>query len=185
MDSLLDECASFVYDKKEKVVNPWIGTPYEEHYLLTSKEKGAKGEEILRRYFSEIGCEVEKPLNPGHDMLVNGVKVECKFSLATKENRKNRGPIRAYSWMMNHVSAGKDWEWLCFVGVNPKPHEDSIRLFSKETFRKLIKGRKYFSIQQGGDKLGNDDWITTTTRLNELLESEYVIKAEEWKEIYA
>jgi len=188
--NLLNECADVVYNNHEKIINPWKGTRYEKHYELDNKQKGSKGEEIIETFFTRLGCDVQKPLNTGHDRLVNGVKLECKFSLAQKDNRvANKDKVRPNWWMLNHVAEGKDWEWLCFVGVNPEGHDPVMRLLSKTNFRKLKRNdrefEKYFSPQQGGKKSGNDDWMAGTTKLNSFLESEYVIGVEEWLQTYA
>lgn len=187
---ILTECAETVYERYCCRENPWVGTCYEKHYELDSKKKGSKGEEILEEFFVSHGCKVEKPLSPGHDRLVNGVKLECKFSLSQIDTRVGRaGKIRPNWWMMNHVAEGKDWEWLCFAGVNPEGYDNVIRLFSKNVFKELKRNekefQKYFSSQQGGKKSDNDDWISSQNKLNNFLESEYVIGVDEWLQIYA
>jgi len=183
--NLLNECADVVYDNYENRTNPWIGTSYEKHYELDNKQKGSKGEEILEALFVKLGCQVEKPLNTDHDRLVNGLKLECKFSIAQLE----KGKIKPFKWMMNHVAEGKDWEWLCFAGVNPEGHDSVVRLISKDKFKKLKKNeeefRKYFSPQAGGKKADNDDWMSGDKRLVELLNSEYTIGIDEWLQTYA
>jgi len=188
--NLLNECADVVYDNHQNRTNPWAGTRYEKHYELDNKQKGSKGEEILEALFVKLGCQVEKPLNTDHDRLVNGLKLECKFSLAQKDTRVGReGKVRPNWWMLNHVAEGKDWEWLCFAGVNPEGHDPVVRMLSKDKFKELKRNEKefdkYFSPQQGGKKAANDDWMTGTTKLNDLLNSKYVIGVDEWLQTYA
>lgn len=185
----LHECADLIYNSHEKTINPWAGTRYEKHYELDNKQKGSKGEDILENLFATHGCNVQKPLSTGHDRLVNGLKMECKFSLTQKENRKNRGPLRPNWWMLNHVAEGKDWEWLCFAGVNPEGYDSVVKLISKTNFKKLKRNEKefnkYFSSQQGGKKSDNDDWMSSTNKLNEFLNSKYVMEFDEWLRTYA
>lgn len=187
---LLNECAALVYENHMIGDNPWVGTCYEKHYEIDNKKKGSKGEEILEEFFVKLGCQVDKPLNTGHDRLVNGVKVECKFSLSQQDKRAGKnGEIRPNWWMMNHVAEGKDWEWLCFAGVNPEGRDPVVRMLSKDKFKELKENKKefykYFSPQQGGKKADNDDWMIGTKKLNRFLESEYVMEVNEWLQIYA
>jgi len=186
----LNECAESVYNSHERIVNPWRGTCYEKHYELDNKQKGSKGEEILEKFFTSLGCDVKKPLNTGHDRLVNGIKMECKFSLSQKDTRVGKeGKVRPNWWMLNHVAEGKDWEWLCFAGVNPEGRDPVVRLLSKSSFKKLKQNQRefnmYFSSQQGGKKSDNDDWMSSTTKLNDLLNSKYFIGVDEWLQTYA
>lgn len=174
----------------------WIGTAFEGYKFLGNKQKGQFGEKILDGVFTELGCKVERPLNPSHDSIINGVKIEYKFSLSQQKN----GIIQKNTWMMNHVAEGKDWEWLCFAGINPDGTDDVVRLMSKENFQKILanenylvtKGlargkirNKYFGAQQGGEKADNDDWMSGSKRLVDLLNSKYTIGIEEWMQIYA
>jgi len=186
---LVNECARKVYETYNSRENPWVGTCYEKHYELGNKQKGSRGEEILQEVFTSLGCVVERPLNTDHDLLVNGIKMECKFSLTQKETRKRmKQKLRPNYWMLNHVGVGKDWEWLCFVGVNPEGHANVIRLLSKEKFKEMKQDEnvfsQYFSPQQGGKKAENDDWISGGTKLKNLLDSEYVIGIDKWLQIY-
>jgi len=51
--------------------------------MMGNKQKGEYGERIVRSYFTKIGKTVKKPAtnNGGHDLIVDGMLVEVKFSL--------------------------------------------------------------------------------------------------------
>jgi len=173
----------------------WIGTAYEGYKFLGNKQKGQFGEKIIDDLFRSLGCKVTKPSNTGHDSVVNGIRMEYKFSLSQQKN----GIIQKNSWMMNHVAEGKDWEWLLFAGVNPEGTDDVVGLLSKENFVKILrteneikmkvraKGQlrnKFFGAQQGGNKADNDDWMSGSRSLVALLNSEYMIGVDEWLQTY-
>ena len=62
-------------------------------------------------------------------------------------------------------------------------------MLSKDKFKELKRNEKefgkYFSPQQGGKKAANDDWMAGTNKLNDFLESEYVMEVDEWLQTYA
>ena len=82
-------------------------------------------------------------------------------------------------FIINHVSSGKDWERLVFVGVNQ--NEDDLRVVwvSKEDFNNnLSSDNSLFNVQQGGKGVGNDDYICT--KVSDLLECDFVKDISEW-----
>ena len=82
-------------------------------------------------------------------------------------------------FIINHVSSGKDWERLVFVGVNK--NEDDLRVvwFSKEDFNNnLSSDNSLFNVQQGGKGVGNDDYICT--KVESLLKSDWVNSIDSW-----
>ena len=161
--------------------DPWIGTPFEGYKYLDSKQKGNFGENFVESYFKSVGSKVTPADNAGHDRIVDGVKVEVKFSLAHSDNKKKI--IKDNTFTMNHVSADKDWEVLVFFGINPDIQESYTRVLTKSQFRNILssKDQKLFSRQQGGKKIENDDWMSADKRLLNLLEN--MTEVSEWKEI--
>ena len=156
---------------------PWEGTLMEGYRDLNPKQKGAVGERIADAMMSRLGHDIAPRTNTGHDSIINGIKVEHKFSAASKCGKRNA--LRQDEAMMNHVSAGKDWERLIFLVINIS--EDSLEQvhpsqivpqlwwFTKEDFEQHIAagtGRGHaFSPQQGGKKVGNDDYMSRFKRL--------------------
>jgi hypothetical protein len=175
---------------KEQNQDRWRGTIFEGYKFLGNKQKGQFGERILDAMFEGMGCVVRPPLNPGHDTIINGIRMEYKFSLAMT----SKGQIQKNMWMMNHVARGKDWNWLCFCGINPDG-DDRLMLLSKENFVWILENEnytredgkvrnRYFGAQQGGEKADNDDWMCTAKNLQALMESKYTIGLDEWLQRY-
>jgi hypothetical protein len=129
--------------------DPYVGTALEGYCYLHPKKKGKIGEEVARVIMEASGWEVTKPTNPGHDRTIGGIKTEVKFSVAN--------PM-----MINHLSIGKDWERLLFIGVDSPENVDNPTTFFiyKEDFLNMIdEEHPAFKNQQGGKKLDNDDYI--------------------------
>ncbi len=121
------------------------------------------------------GYNVSRPSNTGHDKIVNGWKLEIKFSLSMTNHKK--GVVDVDSFMMNHVSAGKDWEVLYFFGVNRDFSTVEI-LLTKESFKEIMNtpNQQYFQSQQGGKTLENDDWMCSGKNLMKLYNSDFNMK---------
>lgn len=142
------------FDHKE---NKWHNTPYEEYDTLGTKAKGTWGEDFVKRLLISQGYKVENRTSAGHDCIANGIKTEIKFSLASERNHN-------YNFTFNHVSKGKDWEQIIFVGVNGDL-EIIGTMFTKDKLPLI----ELFSPQQGGKKLDNDDYMSTGERAKKLL----------------
>ena len=114
--------------------NVWVGTPYETYYKLSSKAKGTFGERQMKKIFLLFGHVIEKSLNVEHDMIVDGSKVEIKFSLASEPTDKKLDAkrIEVNGFIFNHIGLKKDWEKLVLCGINPKKTNPFIN-FRKRT----------------------------------------------------
>ena len=104
---------------EENLEDPWKGTPFEGYVYMSPKQKGEFGERFTTKYLEVLGYDVKraKTSTAGHDRVVDDLLTEIKFSLACR-NKKKDGVI-VDKFIINHVSSGKDWERLVFVGVNP------------------------------------------------------------------
>ncbi len=167
---------------------PWRGTLMEGWRQLSPKQKGALGERIADTMMrDQLGHDIARRTNPGHDSIINGIKVEYKTSAASKCPSGNN-VLRQDEAMMNHASAGKDWERLVFLvfnisedkleQVNPSQIMPQLWWFTKEDFERSIAagtgGRDNpFSRQQAGEDGGNDDYMSSLKRLkkHEILRS--------------
>lgn len=165
--------------------DPWRGTPFEGYRYLDNKQKGTYGESLVEQFFKKHARNVMPPLgsNAGHDRIVDGYLTEIKFSLAHTDHKKMC--VKPNTFTMNHVSLGKDWQRLVFVGINPEPHPSHIKYMTKDDFTNLLKNDpktffEYFSRQQGGKNSTNDDYISSEGKLRKLLQSEYMRDISEW-----
>lgn len=168
----------------ENLCDPWVGTPFQGYKFLDNKQKGQFGEIFTSNLLLKLGHTVEKSpkSNDSFDRLVNGKKVEIKFSIAHTDNKKKI--IKPNCFTMNHVSVNKDWDRLLFVGVNPVYTQSVMKFMEKETFIKIVndqeKFKNFFACQQGGNTGGNDDYMSTEKKLYRLLTSEYMRDITEW-----
>jgi hypothetical protein len=161
---------------EESLKNNWTGTPWEPYPLLGTKQKGGAGELIVEEYMIQHGHTVNPPENAGHDRIIDGIKIEIKFSLAHSNTKNEVKLIEPDAFAINHISIGKSWEKLVFFGVNPLKDNPNIRsredddwpneriyVMDKEGLSKHLQKENVFpfSRQQGGKKIQNDDWMLT------------------------
>jgi len=149
---------------KSKLADPWMNTDFEGYVYLHNSAKGKLGENYAERILNQGGfCVGPAPSSTsGYDRSVNEKKCEIKFSLATR-NKKNNHTTDKDSFMINHVSKGKDWDFLLFIGINVNPHDIRIIWFNRDDFKGHFKDGKStcFGTQQGGKNIKNDDYMCT------------------------
>lgn len=156
--------------------DPWHDTMFRGYVFMSPKQKGEFGERFVSHYMEEEQCLVERAATStaGHDRVIDGILTEIKFSLAT---RNKKGGVKKDSFIINHISCDKDWERLIFFGINPDEEDARLVWFSKEDFiANLDSG--LFAHQQGGGKIGNDDYICT--KVAALLAEPWVKTVDEW-----
>ena len=166
---------------KEHKGDPWVGTPVEDYVYLVSGQKGKFGEKFVENYMTHLGYTVEERHNgdPGHDRIIDGKKIEIKFSIANKVN----GVPRKDRYLINHISLSKDWDRLIFFGINPVYEESRFLFFDKNDFEKNIqnlKDMKIISHQQSGNNGGNDDYVVQKNKVPKLHNQPWVYDIHDW-----
>ena len=163
---------------KENTIDPWVNTSFEGYVFLSPKQKGEFGERFVTSFFSNLmECKVERAITStaGYDRMIDNIKTEIKFAIATRK----KGKACKDSFIINHVSLAKDWERLVFFGINPDENDVRMYYFTKEDFTNHIHtNSNLFAHQQGGKKIGNDDFICV--KVNELLQQDWVHHITEW-----
>lgn len=151
----------------EKQFNPWTGTCFEGYKSLNNIQKGNLGEDIVKIYMKNLNHTIEERANrtDGYDAVINGLKVEIKFSLAQTDNVKKC--VVPNRFIMNHVSENKEWDRLIFLGVNLNGSY-WLKYLTKEDFKEFLKD-KFFNTQQGGSSSGNDDYMCSGNKLIAML----------------
>ncbi|AIX27693.1 hypothetical protein Syn7803C34_52 [Synechococcus phage ACG-2014f] len=162
----------------QNIKDPWVGTPFEGYVFMSPKQKGEFGERFVSKFMTLAGCNVKraKTSTSGHDRLIDGILTEIKFGVAIRDKKDG---VCVDGFIINHVSVGKDWERLIFCGINPD--EDDVRFvfITKEDFESHLKSDDcLFNVQQGGKKVGNDDYICT--KVSELLQTNIVRPIDQW-----
>ena len=126
--------------------NPWAGTPCEKLYTMPTARAGAVGEMIAEKLLADLGHEVAPRTSAGHDRVVDGIKTEIKFSLASRRNYDRQ-------FTFNHIGLNKDWQQIVFIGVNGDG-ELCVARYAKESLPLSL-----FVKQQGGHYSANDDYM--------------------------
>ena len=164
---------------EQNLEDPWQRTPFEGYVFMSPKQKGEFGERFTSKYLTHLGCNVKraKTSTAGHDRVVDDILTEIKFSLAIRN--RSKGGVIFDKFIINHVSSGKDWERLVFVGVNENEEDLRVIWFTKDDFNNHIaSSNSLFKVQQGGKGVGNDDYICTNVK--NLLECEWVKSISVW-----
>ena len=164
---------------EQNLEDPWQRTPFEGYVFMSPKQKGEFGERFTSKYLTHLGCNVKraKTSTAGHDRVVDHILTEIKFSLAIRN--RSKGGVIFDKFIINHVSSGKDWERLVFVGINENEEDLRVIWFTKEDFNNHIaSSNSLFKVQQGGKGVGNDDYICTNVK--NLLECEWVKSISVW-----
>lgn len=165
---------------KSNTKDPWVNTPFENYVFLSPKQKGEFGERFVHSFLeSVLLCDVKRAATStaGHDRIVDGIRTEIKFSLATRDAKK--GGTKKDLFIINHVSRDKDWERLIFFGINEDEQDARLYYFTKDDFIAHLKSdENLFSHQQGGKSIQNDDYICT--KVNKLINQAWVVSIAEW-----
>ncbi len=108
------------------VQDPWEDTNFKGYVYMSPKQKGEFGERFVSCYMLNADHAVKraKTSTAGHDRVIDDIRTEIKFSLAT---RNKKGGVNKDKFIINHVSVGKDWERLIFCGINPN-EEDARKI---------------------------------------------------------
>ena len=210
----------------ENTVDPWVGTNFAGYAFMNPKQKGEFGERFITALARQGGHDVQRAhsATAGYDRIINGMKVEIKFSLATRAKVQKPKPtgylalkmvqlkeilrerklklggnkpalvarleewdmahqvgeekavvpapksaimsdcgVTTDSFVINHVSKGKDWDRLIFCGINPREEDLRLVWFTRADFAKHVESGagSCFNTQQGGKKIKNDDYMCT------------------------
>lgn len=132
--------------------NPYAGTLFEHYYNLTPKTKGTVGEKFAKALCGPLNRKVEKRSSAGNDATIDGIKTEVKVSLA------NGGIPGSFSF--NHLAVNKDYDRILLIGLTSE-YTHAV-WFTKADLKTFIQDGKYFALQQGGKKGGNDDYMFMT-----------------------
>lgn len=151
--------------------NPYKGTILETYHFLQPTQKGKFGEIFLKKVCAAIGHSLKPRLNKQHDIIINGVKGELKFSV------EYGGGFR-----FNHIAATKDFDRLILAGIN-KDIQVDIKFIEKSDVITIVNERMFnIRRQQNGNKGTNDDWMITPSidEWNEMISHPFVKDFTQW-----
>ena len=99
-----DLCQSY----RDRDDGSWVGSPFAWILSMPSRTRGAIGEQLVSRWCSEIGLDVEPSPDSEADRLISGRRVEIKFSTPWQHGKYAFQQIR-----------DQNYEYLFALGLSP------------------------------------------------------------------
>jgi hypothetical protein len=141
---LLASAANFIRQEFEKEISAWTGSPLEWVLAIPSASKGKLGKRLVDQWCAIKGLSVGNSPDSEADMLINGHRVEIKFSTLWKAGFYKFQQIR-----------DQDYEYAIFLGISPR--EAHCWVVSKAVLKKYVIGHMG---QHRGAKARDTDWLT-------------------------
>ena len=124
---LLASAANFLKSEFPTSNPAWDGSPFEWILSLPSRSKGKLGERLVIQWSALKGLSVDKSPDSDADMLINGHRVEVKFSTLWKTGIYKFQQIR-----------DQDYDFGVFLGISP--FEAHCWVVSKELLKGFVIG---------------------------------------------
>src|SRR4030066_750850 len=125
---LLATAANYIKDDFETKNNIWDGSPFNWILSLPSGSKGKLGKLLVLQWCALKGLAVDRSLDSEFDMLINGHRIEVKFSTLWKNGYYKFQQIR-----------DQNYEYVILLGVSP--FEAHCWVVSKSILRQYVIGR--------------------------------------------
>lgn len=125
--NLLATVANYIKPEFERISSPWAGSPFEWVINLPSASKGKLGKRLVYQWCATKGLAVDSSPDPEADMLVNGQRVEIKFSTLWESGIYKFQQIR-----------DQKYEYAICLGVSP--FEAHCWVVSKKILKKHVIG---------------------------------------------
>ena len=108
-------------DAKHLIASPaahlYENSPFSELRKLPPKTKGTRFEEIVCDVLDNMGYDVSPNVNKGHDLIVDGKKVEVKGStLSSSFNNE-------FQFKFMQIRMNSDWDEICLLYTSPSPRD--------------------------------------------------------------
>ena len=105
---LLASAAKYIKGDLEKGYETWIGSPFEWVLKLPAGSKGKLGKHLVYQWCAVKGLSVDRSPDSEADMLINGHRVEVKFSTLWKVGSYRFQQVR-----------DQNYEYSVCLGVSP------------------------------------------------------------------
>ena len=89
--------------------DPWKGSPFAWIQTRPSRQKGAIGEALVSGWAAAKGCDVKKSPNSDADKIINGHRIEIKYSNLWTNNQ-----IFKFQQIRN-----QDYDYVFCLGLSP------------------------------------------------------------------
>ena len=124
---LLAAAASFIKPEFQKVESLWAESPFEWVLALPSASKGKLGKRLVYQWCAVKGLSIDNSPDSQADMMINGHRVEIKFSTLWETNIYKFQQIR-----------DQNYEYAVCLGISPfKAH---CWVVSKKILKQYVIG---------------------------------------------
>lgn len=141
---LLATAANYIKPDFDRENDEWEGSPFSWVRILPSASKGKLGKRLVYQWCAIKGLSVDRSPDSEADMLINGHRVEVKFSTLWKANIYKFQQIR-----------DQNYEYIVCLGISP--FEAHCWVIDKMMLHHYVIGRLG---QHTGAKGQDTSWIT-------------------------
>lgn len=127
VQTLASFAASIAPDYARREDDPWIGSPFQWILSVPSRTKGAIGEALVAGWSAAKGFDVVRSRNSEADRIINGHRIEIKFSTLWQNGGYKFQQIR-----------NQDYDYLFCLGVSP--FDAHAWLLPKQILRTYVIG---------------------------------------------
>ncbi len=145
---LLASAANYIKNDFEKDRSDWKGSPFEWILNLPTGSKGSLGKRLVKQWCALKELGVDRSPDSDADMLINGHRVEIKFSTLWKAGIYKFQQIR-----------DQDYEYSILLGVSP--FEAHCWVVSKAILRQHVIGHLG---QHTGSAGQETSWLTVNPK---------------------
>ena len=124
---LLVSAANFIRPEFEKDKSPWAGSQLEWVLSLPSASKGKLGKRLVNQWCAVQGLSIHSSPDSQADMMINGHRVEIKFSTLWETNVYKFQQIR-----------DQNYEYAVCLGISP--FEAHCWVISKKILKQYVIG---------------------------------------------
>lgn len=125
--NLLAYAASYIKPEFEKDSSTWQGSPFEWALRLPSASKGKLGKRLVYQWCAVKGLSIDSSPDSQADMLINGHRVEIKFSTLWEAGIYKFQQVR-----------DQNYEYAVCLGISP--FDAHCWVVSKQILRKHVIG---------------------------------------------
>ena len=136
---LLASAANYIKREFEKDSSAWTGSPFEWILTLSSGSKGKLGKRLVYQWCALKGLAIDGSPDSQADMLINGHRVEIKFSTLWEANIYKFQQIR-----------DQNYEYVVCLGISP--FEAHCWVISKKILKQYVIGHMGQHTGSGGQE---------------------------------
>jgi hypothetical protein len=136
---LLASAAKFIKPEFKKNQSPWAESPFEWVLALPSASKGKLGKRLVYQWCALKGLSIDSSPDSQADMMINGHRVEIKFSTLWEANIYKFQQIR-----------DQNYEYAVCLGISP--FEAHCWVISKKVLKQYVIGHMGQHTGSGGQE---------------------------------